>query len=162
MKRFSLWTIFILFYALLCMPIFSEALTVTISKVDPTWIPEASTRTNLSIASVNVTISGINKRRDQYKRIEVTLDNPTTYKGICCNSKAQDITDTGLADLYNSTNLDLVFTEPDNRGVWEFVSYTKLRYRLPSDLSNTPDPLVLPVNVRSLITLRMERSLPMF
>ncbi len=139
MKRFAMWTpLFILFYALLCMPILSEALTVTVSKVDPTWIPEASTSTNLSIAWVNVTISGIDKRKDQYKRIEVTLD-ASKEPGICCNAEAN-----------YGTIKDLVFTKQENEGVWEVVDNARLRYEIKSDSENIPDTLVLPVGVRSL------------
>ena len=119
MTRISQWTsLFIGFFSLLCIPLVSDAITVTISEVSSTWKPEASTSSNLSVAWVNVTISDIDPNKDQYKVIQITLQHVTDYVGICCNSLAQDITDTGLEEVYNnSEDKDLIFREEEN-GEW--------------------------------------------
>ena len=61
--------LFILLFSLVCIPAISEALTVKISEVSPTWQPEASTKKKLSVAWVEVTISGIDKRLEFRKNI---------------------------------------------------------------------------------------------
>ncbi len=147
MKRISQWTsLFILLFSILCIPVISEAITVTISKVDPLWKPQASTRSNLSVAWVDVTISGIDPRRDQYKKIVITLQNVTNKKGICCNSTAQDITDTGLATTYQTTK-DLIFRSNENSTYWGNVSESKLEYQIPSDETQIQTTMTLPVGV---------------
>lgn len=142
----------IFIFALLCMPLVSEAITVTISEVDPLWIPKASSSTELSIAWVNVTISDIDPNRDQYRVIEIWLD-ASTLKGICCNSIAQDIvdivgTDNSLKNAYNnSAGRDLIFRREEN-SQWIVVSHRTLRYQIPSE--NTPTKITLSVGVLSL------------
>ncbi len=147
MTRFShLTSLFLLFFSLLCIPALSAALTVSISEVDPMWIPEASTKTVPSVAWATVTISDIDPNRDQYKVVQITLNKVTTNTGICCNSTDQDITDTDLAAVYKSGK-DLIFRDKENSS-WKVENNRTLRYQIPS--ANTPSTVTLSVGVLSL------------
>ena len=60
MKHISFYfTLFVFLLCILCLTPICDALRVEITEVSPTWVPRASTPTDLSIASVTVTISGI-------------------------------------------------------------------------------------------------------
>lgn len=141
-RFFHLTSLFLLFFSVLCIPVLSDALTVTISEVDPLWIPKASTKTNLSVAWATVIISDIDPNRDQYKAIQITLEQGTPKKGICCNSTDQDITDTDMADVYNNNKdkndryKDLIFRTDENPS-WIVVSNQTLRYQIPSENTQT-------------------------
>lgn len=149
MKHFShLTSLIIWLFSIMCIPVISDAITVEISPVDILWRPKASTKKELSIASVNVTISDINTNKDQLKVIQITLERGTYYSGICCNSRIQDIEDTGLKDVYdNSNGSDLIFRQEENDR-WEVVGNLTLRYQIPR--ANTPEEVILPVGVLSL------------
>ena len=149
MKRHSIWTAtFILIFSLFCLTSLCSAITVEITEVSPGWIPEASESDDLSIAWVWVTISGITER-DQYKQIEISLTT-SMLSGICGNSTNQDIVDTGLQNLYNSTIKDLIFRSDENDTYWEVVSLHKLRYTVPSDDDERKATVTFPVGVLSL------------
>ncbi len=149
MKRHSIWiTTLILIFSVFCLPSLCSAITVQISEVSPTWIPEASESDDLSIAWVSVTISGITNR-DQYKKIEISLTT-SMLSGICGNSTNQDIVDTGLQNVYNSTIRDLIFRTEENGDNWEVVSKHKLRYTVPSEDEKRKATVTLPVGVLCL------------
>ncbi|MDE0013415.1 MAG: hypothetical protein OXU36_19880, partial [Candidatus Poribacteria bacterium] len=140
--------IFIL--SLLCMPLMSEAITVSISEVDPYWKPEASTKDNLSVAWLTVTISGIDPRRDQYKRIIISLNEVTKEKGICCNGTYADyVKDATLKQVYRSTSKDMIFRREENAG-WVVLDNRRLKYEVPSDERKIKTTVTLPVGVLSL------------
>ena len=141
--------IFIL--SLLCIPLISEAITVTISEVDPLWRPEASTKGNLSIAWVNATISGIDPKKDQYKRIIISLNAVSTKKGICCNGTYEDyVKDAALKKVYSSTSRDMIFRKEENGGYWTVLDNRRLQYEVPSDEKKIKTTVTLPVGVFSL------------
>ena len=149
MKRHSIWiTTLILIFSLFCLPSLCFAITVQISEVSPAWVPEASESDDLSIAWVWVTISGITNR-DQYKKIEISLTT-SMLSGICGNSTNQDIVDTGLQNVYNSTIRDLIFRTEENGNNWEVVSKHKLRYTVPSEDEKRKATVTLPVGVLCL------------
>ena len=140
--------IFIL--SLLCMPLISEAITVTLTEVDPYWRPEASTKDNLSVAWLTVTISGIDPKKDQYKRVIISLNGVTTEKGICCNGTYEDyVKDAALKKVYRSTTKDMIFRKEENAG-WEILDIRRLRYEVPSDEKKIKTTVTLPVGVLSL------------